>query len=125
MSLAKDEYVEMLRKTHRDNPNDFFEELLEKIWMNRDEDQAFREWKRLCDQVYWYAEDAVGCLEHILANPPANLVELMQERGWILLDHGTARYTLLKPYREKYVAWLVDMTDQFKNIYAAHTRQTS
>jgi hypothetical protein len=49
----------------------------------------------------------------------------MQERGWILLDHGTARYTLLKPYREKYVAWLVDMTDQFKNIYAAHTRQTS
>lgn len=117
MASVYDDYTEMLRKKHRDYPIEFFGELLEAIWMNRDEEQSIREWKRLCTQVHWYAEDAMQCLDYVLAHPPANLIELMQERGWIMLDHGAGPDTLVKTYHEKYLARLVDMTAQCKHIY--------
>ncbi|MDZ8055900.1 MAG: hypothetical protein RMX68_016665 [Aulosira sp. ZfuVER01] len=113
----EESYMEYLQKEHREKPLEFFTKLLTDIRMGRSEEEAIREWKRLCEQVSWYAEDAIRCLETILADPPANLIEIMQENGWILLDHGSQSYTPIKAYRQQYVEWLEKWVNQCRDVY--------
>jgi hypothetical protein len=116
MSQNSDPYVDAARQAHRADPQAFFVELLQSLWGDREEAQVLAEWRRLCTKVRWYAQDAVECLDHMLANPPPNLVELMQDEGSIMLDAGPARYTVIRLYREKYLDFLRDTCRRFKEV---------
>jgi hypothetical protein len=95
-TIYKDDFINQQRQHHAENPVAFFKEILQNIWADRDEDQIAREWKRLCSSVRWYAEDVLVCMDSIVTNPPADLAELMQNEGWIMLDHGAASYTVIR-----------------------------
>lgn len=52
-----------------------------------DATQGFRRWRRKMDQGIWWADDAIQCIEKVLAAPPANLGELIRDRGihaWVM-----------------------------------------
>jgi len=110
-------FVMQQRTEHQNNPEVFFTELLNNLWSSRTEEQSIWEWNRLCTLVRWYAEDALECFEKIIKHPPSNLVELMQDEGCILLDHGTANYTVLRMYKKKYEEFLNSKHQKFKEIF--------
>jgi hypothetical protein len=118
MNRNVDPYADAKRQAHRADPQAFFIELLHTLWGDHEEAQTLAEWRRLCTKVRWYAQDAVECLDHMLANPPPNLAELMQEEGSIMLDSGPGQYTVIGLYREKYLDFLRDACDRFKQILA-------
>ena len=49
--------------------------------------------------------------------PPANLTEIMEEEGWIILTHEPDPETVLPFTHEENVAWLRRMTEEYRQIY--------
>ena len=115
MDRSGDAYVDGLRAQHRSQPLAFFDRLLQEIWRDRSAEEAAREWARLCRDARWYAEDALWCIAYVLADPPRDLVERMQEHGWIKLDHGPRSDTPMKQYLD----WLAGAAAAFGQLYAA------
>jgi hypothetical protein len=116
MENGSDDYLDRVRREHREYPQVFFVEILQNLWGDHTEEQTLLEWNRLCGKTRWYAEDALECLDKILASPPPNLAELMQEEGSIMLDNGNGRYTVLSLYRQQYLEWLKNITKKFRVI---------
>lgn len=101
-----EDYGEKISRFHREQPVEFFAEILKNIWMDQTEEDAWREWTRLCKQARWYAADALVNLAYILANPPGNLPQLVQQYAWVELGPG-----------EDYMEWVRQMESKFKQIY--------
>ncbi len=112
--METDSYTEQLRKTHKEKPLAFFEELLTNLWLGRSEAETMKEWERTCTRAPWYAEDSLACFAHILAAPPVHLADLMQNKAAILLDHGPHTYTDLTQYRTSYLDFLQSAVDRFR-----------
>lgn len=117
MEPSTEEYLDKIRKEHQENPQDFFVEILQIFWGDRSEEETRMEWLRHCKQVRWYAEDVLQCLETILHNPPGNLAELMQEEGSIMLNSGSAPYTVLSWYRQQYYEFLQRIYSEFRTLF--------
>jgi len=104
----------------RAEPIEFFKKFLSDIWMDNSEEQAIQQWEVKVNQFPWYAEDALYCLSTVIDNPPPNLIELMEEYGWIVLYHepddsgNETRYTY-----EDYLEWLKHIKSKFRAIYDA------
>ena len=112
-----EDYIVKTQRQHKENPNDFFKEILQNIWCDRSEERIILEWKRLCTQVRWYAKDVLECIETILDNPPPKLVELMQEEGWIILNDKTQNQAGCFNTKELYLDWLRQTSIAFSQIY--------
>lgn len=117
MENNNDLYLDTVRKEHRENSQTFFVEILNTLWGDRNEEETLSEWRRLCSKVRWYAEDALECMDRILAEPPYNLAELMQNEGSIMLASGPAPYTVIHLYRQKYYDFLLDTSQKFRKIF--------
>jgi|GEM_PF-2865170 len=104
MTQPPDAYTAGLRQQHRDDPLEFFGKALREFFMNRDDHQTIRAWTRMIHDNRWYTEDVIECMQTVLANPPDDLVMLIQENGWVMLprpdDMPAADYHAL------YLAWL-------------------
>ena len=90
---------------------------LEEMWSDNTEEEAELLWKRRVLRTPQYAADALVALNATIAQPPANLREILEEHGQINLmrrpDHDT-----VTPYTfEETVAWLKAMTARFRTLY--------
>lgn len=103
-------------KKRRENPIDFFCEFLRGFWMDNTSEEAMFQWKEHVREFPWYADDALYCINEIIMSPPDNLIELVQQNGWLYLDHET--YNEIIPYTFKeYINWIKQMKDEFQEIY--------
>lgn len=120
-AAAGRELLDAIRETSRQRlaaPLEFFKEFLREIWMDNSPEEALAQWRVKVEQFPWYATDALTCLDAIIADPPSNLVEIMQQDGWIMLYHESA--TEVQPYTfEEYLEWLRQMRDEFQMVYDA------
>ena len=108
---------------HSPCPVSGFCEFLESIFQDNTEDEALELWERQVKQAPWLAKEALESLEAIIANPPANLIELMQEHGWIGLYHKPSRATIIPFSFAEQLGWLKEMTARFRAVYRANKRQ--
>jgi hypothetical protein len=105
---------------NRASPLECFCEFLQHIWMDNSEQEALRQWKVKVEHFPWYADDALHCMDVVITNPPENLVELIEEYGWIILTHEPDESGDEAPYTyEEYLEWLKQMRDKFKAVYDA------
>jgi hypothetical protein len=101
----------------RANPLKTFIDFLERIWMDNTEEEALFQWKQIVEDSSWHADDYLYCIDAVIANPPENLVEIMEDRGWLILSHNYDQPDE-RPYTdEEYYEWLKQMRDEFRAIY--------
>ena len=102
---------------------DQFCDFLEGIWMDNTENEPPELWERQVKQAPWLAKEALESLDAIIAAPPANLIKLMQEHGWIGLYHRPDPATLVRFSFGQQLEWLKQMTERFRAVYRANKRQ--
>ena len=104
-------------RKRRAAPLEFFQQFLCDIWMDNTEEEAMDQWEVKVKQGPWYAEDALYCMDAVIANPPENLVEILENEGWIILYHNCDQPDE-RPYTdEEHYEWLKQMRDEFRAIY--------
>ncbi len=100
----------------RENPLVFFIEFLEAIWMDNTEEEAIYQWEVKVKHFPWYASDALYCIEAVIANPPNDLIDILENHGWIGLYDETPDE--IKPYSfDETLNWLKKMHDKFRRVY--------
>jgi hypothetical protein len=115
-----DENLSILEKDSRSRraaPLKTFVDFLERIWMDNTEEEALFQWQRMVKNFPLYASDYLYCIDVVIANPPENLVEIMEDRGWLILSYNYDQPDE-RPYTdEEYYEWLKQMRDEFRAIY--------
>ena len=107
-------------RSRNTSPVDDFCEFLESIWMDNTEEEALELWERQVKQAPWLAEEALCSLDAIITAPPANLIELMQEHGWLGLYHRPDSATVVRFSFAEQLRWLKEMTERFRAVYRAN-----
>jgi hypothetical protein len=92
-------------------------ELLRATWRDNTAEEAEALWRRYVEQSQPWAAAALASLDAVLADPPANLGEIMQEEGWIMLSHEPDAETVIPYTHEENLAWLRRMTAEYKQTY--------
>src|SRR4051812_2010844 len=73
-------------------PLPFALEAIEDLFRHEsDKERGFARWQRKLEQSIWWADDAIQCLEKVLAEPPAKLGDLVREHGiniWVQGSDG-------------------------------------
>ncbi len=104
-------------RKRRAAPIEFFRVFLRDQFKDNTYEEAKSLWSDKAEHFPWYADDALYCISAVIENPPRNLVEIMQEEGWLMLSHdgetGDSR-----PFSEsEYLDWLKNMYTDFKSVY--------
>ena len=104
-------------RKRRAAPLETFIDFLQIIWMDNTPEEALSQWKRTVKNSPSYADDALYCIDVVIAKPPENLVEIMENEGWLILYHNCEQPDE-RPYTdEEYYEWLKQMRDEFRAIY--------
>jgi hypothetical protein len=112
-----DNLLQKESQKRRANPLEFFKNFLQRIWMDNTEEEALFQWKQLVKGSPSYVEDALYCIDAVIANPPENLVEILENEGWLILYYNDDQPDE-RPYTdEEYYEWLKQMRDEFRAIY--------
>lgn len=111
----QDDFVTQLRAQHQADPVTFFQALLREFVMNRTDEQMAQAWTVRCEGARWYAEDALQCFQTILDHPPRDLVDMIQQHGWIILPD--AKNAATQDADDLYQRWLNDTLDRFQTIF--------
>ena len=102
----------------RADPLPFFVQFLSDIWKDNTPAEAESLWRIKAEHYPWYADDALFCVNAVLAEPPVDLVELMQRDGWLMLTHELEPDGIERPFSfAEHVEFLQNMSDQFRTIY--------
>ena len=112
-----------LSEQRRSQPLEFFHNFLRTFYLDNTPDETLGLWRQ---QIYStrfgsYAEDALYVLDTILADPPPDLIERLEEGG-VTLFHRPDDFTLIPYTYEETVAWLREQTEQFREAYEAFRR---
>lgn len=105
-----------------DETRERFRALLTALFVDNTVDEALAEWRYRAEHVAHDVERDLALLDAILADPPADLVELMENDGWIHLLHRPDTHTVIPYSRDEHVAWLRDVTERMRSIYEARPR---
>lgn len=77
------------------NPLEFAVEALEDLFSEEsDKEAGFRRFQEKLESFIWWADDAVQCLERVLADPPPDLGRIVRERAGVVVwveDGGSER----------------------------------
>jgi hypothetical protein len=103
--------------SRQESPVNFFREILRHYWMDNTPEEAMRLWRTTLRDAPLYAADVLNCFYLILQNPPEDLVELMQQNGWVMLFHEDDNGTLTPQSREEYLAWLRNVHAEWSDAY--------
>lgn len=87
-----------------------FDEFLETIWMDNTREEAFALWKYITSNSSQYKQDVLSALEYVLLNPPKDLIERMQQKGWIFLLHDDPEESLYS--FTEHLDWLREMKSE-------------
>jgi hypothetical protein len=91
-------------------------EFLRLAWMDNTPEEARAFWAKRVELFPADARETLSAIDRVIDNPPENLIELMQECGWISLYEET--YETVTPLeKDAYVEWLERMRDEFQSIY--------
>ncbi len=103
----------------RSRPLEFFRQFLGTFFLDNTEEEGLSLWRQQIESTRFnsYAADALYVLDTILANPPQDLIERLEEGGGITLFHRPDEYTLIPYTFEETVAWLRDQTERFRAAY--------
>lgn len=91
---------------------EIFNEFLETIWMDNSREEAHALWKYINSNSPLYKSRVFAAIEFILKNPPEDLIERMQQKGWIILSHNDPNETLYS--FEEHLNWLKEMKDELQ-----------
>ena len=99
-------------------PLSFFAQFLSDIWKGSTPEEADYSWRVKVEHYPWYADDALYCLNAVLADPPDDLLDIMREHGWLSLEHEMDAQGVERPYSfDDVVDWLRDMRDRYRTVY--------
>ena len=65
--------------------------LLQFIWMDNTEGEALVQWRHRVRDFREEAERELACLDEIVADPPRDLVSMLNEDGWIIQIEESAK----------------------------------
>lgn len=101
------------------DPLPFALEALEDLFRHEsDKERGFVRWRRKMDQAIWWADDAIQCLEKVLAAAPANLGDLIREHGInIWVQH---RGTEVLGDAQAHVDWLIATTRRLRDMFETY-----
>lgn len=107
----------------RENPMAFFQQFLSDLWKDNTQDEAEQLWATKCEYFPWYAEDVLACLDYVLADPPADLMEMLSEHGWVILYHEMDLQGVERRFTfDETVDWLRAVRESFRALYASSSR---
>jgi hypothetical protein len=102
------------------DPLPFAMEALEDLFLHEsDKEQGFRRYQSKLESFFWWADDAVRCLEKVLAAPPDNLGALVREHAgaiWAGDEIGDDA---------AHVAWLRATTERLRSQFDAFVAERS
>jgi len=98
------------------DPLPFALEALEDLF-GVDMSQGFKRWRNKMGMAIWWADDAIQCIEKVLAAPPPNLGELIRDRAIHVWVQGPDGEELGDP--AAHVAWLRDTAVQLRAAFEA------
>lgn len=100
----------------RANPLECFCEFIDMLWRENDESGALAIWRSQAQYYRRNADDALHCLDAVLANPPADIIERLRQCGGFELNHVT--FTSITPYsHDEVVDWLRQFVEKMRAIY--------
>jgi hypothetical protein len=99
-----------------ESPVSFFREILRHYWMDNTPEEAMRLWRTTLRDAPWYAVDILNCFYTVLHEPPEDLVDLMQQNGWVMLFDETDTGLVSKP-RDEYLDWLRAVHEEWSEVY--------
>jgi hypothetical protein len=68
------------------DPLPFALEALEDLFAHRDDvEEGFRRFQGKLEAFFWWADDAVQCLELVLADPPPDLGKVVREQAGVVI----------------------------------------
>lgn len=73
--------VRQLRKQHDSDPLTFFNQVLEAIWLESDDDDIEFLWRHRLRNAPWWAQDALLAFERVLGWPPDDLCDHIEEHA--------------------------------------------
>jgi hypothetical protein len=115
--------IEQLSKDRREKPLEFFREILSTMFQENTVDGALAIFRTKAQHYRAYAGDVMACLDHIVDNPPAELIEIIGDAANLRLNHVTPTKVTRYSYDET-VAWLCGVRDKFRAVYAAAAPQS-
>lgn len=107
-----------ISQQRRAAPLDFFGDFLQGTWMDNTPEEALCLWKLKLYQPTSYAADALYALDYVIAKPPHDLIERLQQNGWIYLSHEDDPDEPLYTFDE-HLQWLKNMNQQYRQLYKA------
>lgn len=96
---------------------ELFYDFLKSFWMDNSKEIAILLWKNQLNGEPSLAREYLIALDAIIAHPPPNLIELMQQNGWIILYYEPDPATIIPYTFSEHVEWLTDMTVRWRRIY--------
>jgi len=103
-------------EARRADPLPFALEALDDLF-GVDPSQGLRRWRSKMEMAIWWADDAIQCIEKVLAAPPANLGQLIRDRGirtWVKRGDSEELGDA-----QAHVDWLRDMAVQLRAAFEA------
>jgi hypothetical protein len=96
-----------------------FRGFLQFLWMDNTEDEALVQWRHRIHDFPEEAERDLACLDEIVADPPPDLVSILNEDGWVILSHQPDPETVVDYTPEEYRGWMREMAARFRAEYEA------
>ena len=99
-----------------DTVRERFRALIRALFADNTEEEALALWRYDVENRPQQARETLAVLDAILADPPPDLVELMENDGWIHLVHRPDEWTATPYSHDEYVAWLRDITARMRAV---------
>jgi len=110
-----EEVVDEDSRARRADPLAFVCEVVEPM-RDSEEEGFLKIWRTKATYYRWYADDAMYCIDRVLAAPPADLVERLRTGTGFSLHHtepmNRDAYT-----HDEVVAWLRNLRDKMRVVY--------
>ena len=112
---ALDEMLDDDARARRADPLKFVCEVIEPL-RDSEVEGFLKIWRTKATHYRWYADDAMYCLDRVVAEPPPDLIDRIREGTGFVLNHVTP--DKVTPYTHaEVVAWLRDLATKMRAIY--------
>jgi hypothetical protein len=106
-----EQLVRAMTERRKRDPLGFLVEVLKGIWLESDENDVEFLWRHRLRNAPWWAENALLAFEAVLADPPGNLCDLIEEHaGRGVSDDG------LMYGGQSCLAWLASQLERLRAI---------
>ena len=98
----------------RADPIGCLAELIEAIWTDNTEEEAHQALEERAMLAPAFANDMLGCLDTVIANPPAHLADVLRERAELHLSHDDDDATLYSD--QETLDWLKQIAAELRQV---------